>query len=66
MQDLINVVISLLQSLTPVSVTFVIWKDRGLLVKVRSIVDLWLFIKHVSDVTKFVKLKVSHNSSSLS
>ena len=55
--------ISLWQSLSPVSVVLVTWKDIGLLVRRRSIVDLLFLVKHVLLLTKFVRLKLSQNSS---
>ena len=55
--------ISLWQSLIPVSEVLLIWKDIGLLVRRRSIVDLLFLVKHVLLLTKFVRLKLSQNSS---
>ena len=42
------------------------WKQFPLLVKIKSVVDLWVLVKYVGEVTKLVKLNKSQNSSSLS
>ena len=55
--------ISLWQSLSPVSVVFITWKDISLLVGRRSIVDLLFLVKHVFLLTIFIILKLSQNSS---
>ena len=59
----INDKMSFWQLLRPVSVVFVTWKDIGLLVRRRSIVDLLVLVKHVLLLTIFVRLKLSQNSS---
>ena len=53
---------SLWQSLSPVSAIFVTWRDIGLLVRRRSIVDLLFLVKHVFLLTIFVRLKISQDS----
>ena len=47
----------------PVSIVWVLKNDLGLLVKNKSIVDLWFFIKHVSEWIKFIRLKRSQKVS---
>ena len=37
-------------------------KDDRLLVKIKSISDVWVLVKHVSDFAMFVKRKRSHKS----
>ena len=69
-----KVQISLWKSLKPVSVTSVFRKQFLLLVKIKSITDLLVSVKHVGEVNwssqigqaKLVKLNKSQNSSSLS
>ena len=55
-----------MKSLRPVSVTFDLWKQLSLFVKIKSTDDLCVLVKHVGEVIKFVELNKSQNSSNLS
>ena len=61
-----KVKISFWKSLSPVSVIQVFWKLFVLLVKIKSILDLWSLLKHVPFLIKFVKLNRKNSSSSSS
>ena len=55
-----------LSKISPVSVIQVFCKFFGVLVKIKSIVDVWSLVKNVSFLIKFVKLNRSQNSLGLS
>ena len=55
--------ISLWQSLSSISAVLVTWKDTDLLVRRRYSVDSLSLVKPVLLLTKFVKLRLSQNSS---
>ena len=57
---------SLWKSLKPVSVVPDFWKEFELFVKIKSILELCVFVKQVFDFIKFDKSKRLQNSSSLS
>ena len=57
-----NVIIALWWSLRPLSLTNILLKDGGFLVKTKSISDVWVLVNHVSDFTTFVKWKRSQKS----
>ena len=53
------------KSLIPVSVVLDFWKELELFVKIKSILELCIFVKQVSDFIKFDKLKTLQKSSRL-
>ena len=57
---------SLWKSLKPVSVVPVFWKEFELFVKIKSVLELCVFVKQVFGFIKFYKSKRLQNSSSLS
>ena len=48
--DFTNIAISLWLSVKPVSITLLLWKESGLFVRIKSVVDICVFVMQISFV----------------
>ena len=57
-----NIAVSLWWSLKPFSMTLILWKESGLFVRIKSIVDLCVFVMQVSFLSKCCRLNKLHGN----